>query len=346
MKKKKISKKEKKLEYKKQEKQKGITLIALLIGLIVVVLVVFLIVFGILVKEEISLDSGEDDEQKVIEGTTIKELAKQGILEIGDFIDYDAGSWTLEEIEEIDTNGKDILPTTVYQFGGYTVGDSRNDSATAYSDEYDYVKFSDGSDISGWRIFDIDDDTGMVTLISSANVEAFYNPYTSGDTAYISEYILTGDTNGNIEDENYEIREWSMYENNYAITGSAKVITYDELCNWYEKYLNITNLEISYTSANFQTLYLEYEPYQTLIDNYSYYWLATASTSNRIYYVNPDERVCTTSNGGTYGVRILVTLASNTELYLDEENEKTILNSRSSVYGDSSWTHNMWNIIK
>ena len=62
-------------------------------------------------------------------------------LHIGDFINYDAGTWTAAEISAIQTglktnlqtaNGTASLPANGYQFGGFTAGSSRNGNATPY----------------------------------------------------------------------------------------------------------------------------------------------------------------------------------------------------------------------
>ena len=49
-----------------------------------------------------------------------------------------------------------------------------------------------GKAVKGWRIFDITDE--KITLISAGCPEDFYHPV-DGNSAYISEYILTGHIN-------------------------------------------------------------------------------------------------------------------------------------------------------
>ena len=62
-------------------------------------------------------------------------------LHIGDFVNYDAGTWTQEEIDSIQTGRKTSLvtannstskPSTAFQFGGFTAGSSRNGNTTPY----------------------------------------------------------------------------------------------------------------------------------------------------------------------------------------------------------------------
>ena len=94
-------------------------------------------------------------------------------LHIGDFVNYDAGKWTKEEIEAIKVGTNDNLvsannstnkPNTAFQFGGFKAGDSRNGNATPDESKYNYVKDESGEAITGWRVFDIRDD-GSITLI-------------------------------------------------------------------------------------------------------------------------------------------------------------------------------------
>ena len=123
-------------------------------------------------------------------------------LHIGDFINYDAGTWTQEEINSIQTglktnlqtaNGSTALPSNAYQFGGFTAGSSRNESVTPSNSSYDYIKDkSTGKAITGWRIFDIDGDN--VTLISAGNPED-YRIRGASNSGDISEYIFTGNVN-------------------------------------------------------------------------------------------------------------------------------------------------------
>ena len=67
-------------------------------------------------------------------------------LHIGDFVNYDAGTWTQDEINSIKTglktnlqtaNGSTDLPSNGYQFGGFTAESSRNGNAARYDN---YIK--------------------------------------------------------------------------------------------------------------------------------------------------------------------------------------------------------------
>ena len=102
---------------------------------------------------------------------------------IGDFVNYDAGVWTKEEISSIKTgskgsevtaNNSTTIPSTVFQFGGFTAGSSRNGNATPHDNTYNYIKDKEtGEAVTGWRIFDITEEG--ITLISAGCPEDYYN---------------------------------------------------------------------------------------------------------------------------------------------------------------------------
>ena len=123
---------------------------------------------------------------------------------IGDFVNYSAGTWNgdngeefkkIEESTGITPNNSTALPRGKFQFGGFTSTSSKDGNATtdASYGKYDYVKDkTTGKAVKGWRIFDITDE--KITLISAGCPEDFYHPV-DGNSAYISEYILTGHIN-------------------------------------------------------------------------------------------------------------------------------------------------------
>lgn len=78
-----------------------------------------------------------------------------------------------------------------------------------------------------------------------------------------------------------------MYVNsNYGAT-SATALTKAKLDEWYTKYKKINNAD-TYTAATFQSVYGT--NYESLIDNYSYYWLSSAHSSYGVYFVDPGVR--------------------------------------------------------
>ena len=276
-------------------------------------------------------------------------------LHIGDFVNYDAGTWTQEEINSIQTglktslvtaNNSTSLPSTAFQFGGFTAGSSRNGNATPYSTTYNYVKDKEtGEAITGWRVFDVEGDT--VTLISAGNPEDYYHPYGT-NYAYISEYILTGNINsswssGTTEAENYQKRNWDMYVNKSQYGESAGVLTKAMLDAWYTKYTDSPNAN-TYTDATFRKIYQElYIKYQNMVENYSYYWLSSVNGSNRVYYVLPGNRSVSNRSDLAFGVRAVVSLKSNVQFTATKAGTKTVTGGWTTSYGGDQ-TYNVWDI--
>ena len=214
-------------------------------------------------------------------------------LHIGDFINYDAGNWTQEEIDNIKVglkdspvkaSGDEALPSTGFQFGGFKAGTSKSGNATPSDSTYNYVK-ENREAITGWRLFDVNTD-GSIVLISAGCPEDYYHP-SGTDNAYISEYILSGNTNDNATGMNLETtytkRNWDNYVNKNQKAISAEVLTKSKLENWYSKYMGIENADC-YDNSTFQSVYGT--KYETIVDNYSYYWLCSGYYLN-VYYVNP-----------------------------------------------------------
>ena len=275
-------------------------------------------------------------------------------LHIGDFINYDAGTWTQEEIEAIKTgektnlktaNGSTDLPKVAYQFGGFTAGASRNESATPNDSSYNYVKdASTNNAITGWRVFDIDGDN--VTLISAGNPEDYYHPYIQ-NMSYVTEYILTGNINNNwsiTESEKYQKREWGVYVNREQKAINAIPLTKSRLDNWYTKYTNTTNAN-SYTISTFQKIYKEpYIKYQNIIDNNSYYWFSEAYNDYSTYSMNIHNRQMLINSDLNFGIRMLVTLSPDVLLSTKKTGIKTLTGGNMDTYGGNQ-TYNCWNIV-
>ena len=276
-------------------------------------------------------------------------------LHIGDFVNYDAGTWTADEISQIQTgatsspvtaNGDATTkPSTAYQFGGFGVGTSRNGNAVPYDSSYNYVQetTAEGTKqaVTGWRVFDVDESTGAVTLISAGCPEDYNHP-SATNSAYISEYILTGNVNSNwsgMTEETaastYTKRNWNKYVNAAQKATGATAITKGALDNWYSKYMGYTNAD-TYTDATFQSVYGT--KYESMVDNYSYYWLSSADDSGRVYFVNTGGRHVNRDNSIAYGVRLLVSLSSEVKLSEERVGTKTVT-SRSTDY-----TYNVWDL--
>ena len=266
-------------------------------------------------------------------------------VKVGDFVNYSAGTWNEADMTKIKNSGAKIAannstnkPSQAFQFGGFTVGSSKDGNATPNSSDYTYVKDkSTGNAVTGWRVFDVDGDN--VTLISAGCPEDYYH---SGNTnyAYISEYILSGNTNSSASSDlglgsTYTARDWSMYENSdYGSGITATALTKTRLDQWYNKNYNLTSASV-YDDSTFQKIYRTNN--ESLIDNYSYYWLASASNSSRVCGVSPSSRFVRNGSGGAFGVRVLVSLPSG--ISTSEPVGTKTVTSRGTDY-----TYNVWNI--
>ena len=226
-------------------------------------------------------------------------------VQIGDYVNYDAGVWTTADLTKITsstgsptlhstvndaTTGNQALPTTQGQFGGFELGQSRNTNSTEYST-------SDKPRTAGWRVWDINSSTGEVTLISAGHSETYYHAY---NQSVASMNILKN-------------RNCTMYENAYAKTGSAHILTGQEAATWYNarfgtNYTIIEN-EIN-TSTFFSKTFTTDEPISVL-ENGSYYWLASAYDSNFLYCVFPVSRYVYYRSNAAFGVRVVVSLKSD-----------------------------------
>ena len=79
--------------------------------------------------------------------------------------------------------------------------------------------------------------------------------------------------------------------------------------------------------------------YESLIDNYSFYFLGTAGITDRsLNIINPERAYAGNGGGGQCGLRILITLPNNVKVSEESVGTKTIT-SRGADY-----TYNVWNI--
>ena len=284
-------------------------------------------------------------------------------LHIGDFVNYDAGTWTQEELNAIQTglktnlqtaNGSTSLPSSGFQFGGFAAGTSRNGNATPWNSSYDYIKDETGNAVTGWRVFDIEGDN--VTLISAGNPEDYYHYYsysyngeTKKDGAYVSEYILTGNVNtswSGADTSGYQKRNWGNYVNVVQKAISATVLTKSELDRWYSKYTDAGSSANTYTDAIFRKIYSEpYIKYQNIIDNYSNYWLSSARLSQYVWYLYSGGRYVSNNDNAALGVRVLVSLSSDVLFNSQKTGTKTLTGGNMATYGGNQ-TYNCWAIAE
>lgn len=202
---------------------------------------------------------------------------------IGDYVDYDAGEWTEEDFKLIENSSKGqkpnetaTLPNKQGQFGGFIKDQSRNTSSKQYKSGD--MTTTDGSPKSdGWRIWDIDENTGDITIISAGNPETYYHA-----NGYSVESL-----------EILKNRNYTMYENEYAKSKSARIITGDDVTDWYNKQYG-TNYQLKDNGTNVQSTFYRkafsaLEPI-SLLENGAFYWIATSYDAKSLYRMYPGAR--------------------------------------------------------
>ncbi len=317
-------------------------------------------------EASVSVTLNDDTQNKFEVGVVIiKELTVADIfdstgndsnkLHIGDFVDYTAGNWDAASLAKIKASGANkeattSIPTAGYTFGGFGSTASRDGNALPGNDSYEYVKYtSGGEEVTGWRVFDADTTNNKITLISAGCPEDYYHPC-GDDYGYISQYILTGDSTGipnTLNLSSYKPRDWTMYENSSkgAIANSAVALSKTRLEEWYSKYI-VSNANIE-DNSTFQIIYdnnyneKDYTKYNTLIDNYSYYWLASPYLSDTrfLYRVYPASMFVSMNGDYAFGVRVLVSI-SGVQL-TKSTTTKTLQDPRES---STTYAYAYWNI--
>lgn len=240
----------------------------------------------------------------VTEGETRIALA----VKVGDYINYDAGIWRLEDIALIPgVSGErtSSVHDTVY---GEVVGVSSTIGAAQYPEDPDqFGGFAIGmsrnvGENSGWRVWDIEGD--VVTLISEACPEYYYFGYGG---YYRDADPREGDILGS--------RNMSMYLNEYSTY--AKILNDSEIDTWY-------NENIDSTVTSIRNVY----PFFVVTDNQlldmllieENYWIGPRNSSGElIIFTNYGTNY---SYGEAAGIRVLVTLKSGLEVNLLDEDEK------------------------
>ena len=338
------------------KKERGITLVALVIT-VIILLILAGVALSLITGEEglfartnhsaqkykdasqaeaDKVDSVVSELEKYSEGTTtpptvseptlITELALDGTLKVGDYIEYDAGTWEEGDLEKIRNSdgsptvtGSKILTSVQGEFGGFEIGDSRNSNSTHYLSEHT-------PRTEGWRVWNIDENTGEVTIIHAGYPETLFCTYHESEASI---KILRK-------------RDCSMYENSYAKGNSAHFLIGWEAAEWYTKNCltdeeRTSGLvyelesydedvdddgETGESNFNEKTFALvEDNPVIEVLEIGSDYWLASAKSRTSLFGINPDHRSVRDFAYYCCGVRPLVTLKTNILLKQDGQTD-------------------------
>ena len=212
------------------------------------------------------------------------------VAEVGDFVDYDAGTWNSStDASKITSSGGSVtwsnsLPTTQGQFGGFVDGGDRNKNSTPY-----YADWT--PDYEGWRVWSIEGD--VVTLISAGHPETYYHK--AGGQSEATLNILRN-------------RDCSMYLNGHSYATNAWILTGEEAVEWYNNHFDSDYRLINYGGSNYSssTWYAQIFPETRPIDvleNGSTWWLATAYNDNYLYVVYTNNSYVGNSNYGGFAYR-------------------------------------------
>lgn len=268
------------------------------------------------------------------ENKSYEEGYDEDLLHIGDFVNYQLGTWEKSEVIEVEeiTNQEFVLEEDVL-FSGIEEGQSKNE----YKEDAEQLL-----EVGGWRVFDVNLETEEITLISTGTVEEYnVSNVDSENLAYISEYVLNGnilETEDEFKvDEEYNVRNFSVYENEYA--KEAKVLTKTDLEDWYGKFLGTveTNLE---EKEIFETIYNEENSdYLNLIDNGEEYLVGIVEENSEVLKLEQENKeVSTVLEDESVGIRILVTLQGEIKIDTEETAKKEVISE------DETSVYNVWNI--
>lgn len=229
-------------------------------------------------------------------------------LQVGDYVNYNAGIWTSEDISKIissegctgingETNddiiGNQKAPNIQGQFGGFEIGDSKDISSK--------IQKGNRPVTDGWRVWDINENDGTITLISAGNPELYSHKAEIG--------------NADKSTEIFKQRDCSMYVNNYAT--SAKLLTGELLANWWNK-----NYKTNYSYADDIRMsgyynnrkYLHFD----VLDNGSWFFVGEGTTDKYFLAFRPSYHRISWYDGIsanlTAGVRVLVTLKNTIDV--------------------------------
>ena len=219
-------------------------------------------------------------------------MSAQGVVQ------YDAGNWTQEEINELGSlYNYNSSHTSSYElnftFGGFKAGDSRNSSVSPESGKGTPT-------YEGWIVLESEEKTVngekrlyIKSIVHAGAPENFVYWYSQGNDAYVAEYILSS---GKIKNSSLtsniptKTRNWDKYKD------QSKLDLIDSVrCMTFGDAYKITNNSFGTNDSR--------------INTGAYYWLGSASDNVGLWNVNKYGYMDDYS-GYCCGVRPVVSLKS------------------------------------
>ena len=230
-----------------------------------------------------------------------KDVTVNQYMSAQNVVQYDAGTWTQEEINELgslynENSSHTASAALSFTFGGFKAGDSRNSSVSPQSG-------SGTPTYEGWQVLESEEKTVngekrlyIKSIVHAGAPENFVYYYTQTNDAYRAEYILSsGKTKNSSLTSNIptKTRNWDKYkdQSKLSLIDSVRCMTYDDA---YKITNNIssTNDPRRKTGAN--------------------YWLGSANYHAILWgtYTNGGMGISDGSYGYCYGVRPVVSMKS------------------------------------
>ena len=215
-------------------------------------------------------------------------MSAQGVVQ------YDAGTWTQEEINELGSlynynSGHTASEELKFTFGGFKAGDSRNSSVSPQSG-YGTPKYE------GWQVLESEEKTVngekrlyIKSIVHAGAPENFVYYWDQSNDGYRAEYILSnGKTKNSSLTSNIptKTRNWDKYkdQSKLDLIDSVRCMTYDDA-------YKITNNESDTRTTG------------------AYYWLGSACNSYFLWNVRNSGSMYNSCNY-CFGVRPVVSLKS------------------------------------
>lgn len=206
-------------------------------------------------------------------------------LKVGDYIAYDAGNWSKEELEEVVI---DERCNTQGEFSLYKIEEnySKNNSI-----ENGCYKDNNYSTNSGWRVINIEN--GVISIIHAGVPACYYHE------------LVMDDTN-----QKESIKLLNEYANNHFVNKEYATFARSVVCS------DFFNGECGYGASALTNDKLRSEIFndETLYSVGDNYWLASPSNIYRLWDWNTDYKGFSNHDTHPYGLRPVVTLKENIEL--------------------------------